>query len=238
MLVGTLPLFLNSRRSKQTIHDEDSAVQRACKEGIYDFFETHLANGNIALGSNRKNADTERRPIDTVVIHHTSNRPGLRPERLSAIELVRLYAPYYAHPTRPEDQHLCREAICSGHARNGKQVFWPYHWIIRQNGRAERLLYDSEIGWHAGDWDVNCRSVAIALDNHYERSTPLLTELHSIADVIGRYYPGVTTARIVGHQEVNRKTLCPSELFRDAPGLKGWKSDLLRLVSAESRRAA
>jgi N-acetylmuramoyl-L-alanine amidase len=222
---------------RAAIQREGNDVQQECKRGIYEFFEAHLVQGDIALGTNRKNADAERKPIDTVVIHHTSNLPGLRPDRLSAIELLRLYAPYYFHPTQQEEQHLRGEAISSGHIRNGKQVFWPYHWIVRGDGTAERLLYDSEIGWHAGDWDVNCRSVAIALDNDYEHSSPSVTELRSVAAIIG-HYPGVPSAQIIGHREVNRKTACPSELFLNAPGQKGWKSQLLRLIYEQSRRAA
>jgi hypothetical protein len=222
---------------RATIQGESTEVHHEFKESVYHFFEYHLKRGDIALGADRNDADVERKLIDTVVIHHTSSPPGLRPERLSAIELVRLYAPYYAHPTRQEDGYLHGEAISSGHARKGRQVFWPYHWMIRKDGTAERLLYDSEIGWHAGDWAVNCRSIAIALDNDYEHSSPSLTELRSIAALVGQY-PHVSITRIVGHREVTRKTVCPSELFLDAPGRSGWKSRLLRLVSRQSRQAA
>src|SRR5216684_6425187 len=107
-----------------------------------------------------------------IVIHHTSNPPGLSPDRLSAIGLVRLYGPYFANPKSERDRWLQGQPIFSGHMRQNKQVFWPYQWIVRREGRAQRLLYDSEIGWHAGDWDVNCRSVAIALDNDYEETMP------------------------------------------------------------------
>jgi N-acetyl-anhydromuramyl-L-alanine amidase AmpD len=130
------------------------------------------------------------------------------------------------------------EPIGSGHLRNGKQVFWPYHWIVRKDGRAERLLYDSEIGWHAGNWDINCRSVAIVLDNDYEESLPSRTELFAVASIVTRHYPGVSIGRVLGHQEVNPRTACPSKLFLDAAGRKGWKSELLDLIALQSERAA
>lgn len=80
----------------RSIEDESTEVKSVCKTLLYNFFEFHLARRDIALSRKSENADTERQPIDTVVIHHTSSAPGLRPERLSAIELIRLYAPFFA----------------------------------------------------------------------------------------------------------------------------------------------
>jgi hypothetical protein len=212
-------------------------IRRACKERIYDFFEAHLKNGNIALRSNAIDSDRDRKPIDTIVIHHTGKLPGLTAERLSAIELVRLYAPYYAHPTQDADLHLCGESI-SGHVHNGKQVFWPYHWIVRRDGTPERLLRDSEIGWHAGNWDINCRSVAIVLDNDYRNSSPSVTEISAVTAIIERNYARVPLGRILGHREVNPKTVCPSRFFLDGSGRKGWKSKLLDQIALGSEQAA
>jgi len=225
-------------RFRETIKRESRNIRLACKETVYDFFEAHLRKGEIALGSNAIDADRDRKLLDTVVIHHTSNPPGMRSERLSAIELIRLYAPYYAHPTQGADRHLRGESISSGHVRNGGQVFWPYHWIIRHDGASERLLYDSEIGWHAGNWDINCRSIAIVLDNDYENSSPSGAELTAIASIIRRHYSGISLGGILGHQEVNPQTACPSALFLDSSGHRGWKSKLIDSVAAKSERAA
>lgn len=212
----------------RTIENESAEVKSVCKTLLYNFFEFHLVRGDIALGRKSKDADSERQPIDTVVIHHTSGAPGLRPERLSAIELIRLYAPFFA---AKKDQFPKGQPIYSGHLRNGNQVFWPYHWIIRTDGSAEQLLFDSEIGWHSGNWAINCRSVAIVLDNDYEHESPSIVELRGIATVIRQHCGEVPIARIVGHREVSSKTVCPSELFLDNPGRKGWKSTLLTLLA-------
>ncbi len=47
------------------------------KNEIYTFFEQEIAAGHVAFGATGKNFDAERQPIDTVVIHHTENRPGI-----------------------------------------------------------------------------------------------------------------------------------------------------------------
>jgi N-acetyl-anhydromuramyl-L-alanine amidase AmpD len=121
--------------------------------------------------------------------------------------------------------------IFSGHERDDKQVFWPYHWLIRNDGHAERLLSDSEIGWHAGNWDINCRSIAIALDNAYEKGRPSDLVLWAVAALIVNRYEQVPITRVLGHREVNERTTCPSELFLSGPAGKGWKNDLNRTLA-------
>jgi hypothetical protein len=216
----------------QSIENESAELKTACKTLLYDFFESHLIRDDIALSRKSEDADAERQPIDTVVVHHTNSASGLRLERLSAIELIRLYAPYFA---AKKNEFPKSQPIYSGHVRGGHQVFWPYHWIVRNNGNAERLLLDSEIGWHAGNWGINCRSAAIVLDNDYEHDSPSMLELHGVAAVIRKYYRQVSLTRIIGHREVNPKTVCPSELFLDESGRKGWKSTLLALVDRSKR---
>jgi len=220
----------------EQLRKEPVEVQQQCKKELYDFFERQLVEETITLGHDSNWFDADRKPIDMIVIHHTSNPPGMTQDRLSAIELIRLYAPYFAHPTSKEDAHLRGQPIFSGHERRGKQVLWPYHWIIRTDGRAERLLDDRETGWHAGDWNVNCRSVAIALDNDYEWSRPSDVELRSVAKLISSRYSSVPWARVVGHREVNSKTACPSNLFLGGVG-GGWKNDLAGYVIRQKHAA-
>ena len=221
---------------RRHLHDAPEYVRTHAKSRLYAFFEERLRNGGIALGSERS-ADTERKAIDTVVVHHTSNPPGMGTVRLSAIELIRLYVPYYLSPTAESDRPLRGSPITSGHLRDGVPVFWPYHWIIRTDGRVERLLQDGEIGWHAGNWDTNCRSVAIVFDNDYAWSRPSATELRAAARLISREYGRVPRDRILGHQEVNQNTACPSRLFLDGPRGLGWKYDLFDYLSLRAAAA-
>ena len=207
---------------KQWVDDD-----RESKENVLLFFEKHLGAGNIGLGQSGKEWDLERKPIDTIVIHHTHNPPGMTRERLSVEELLRLYAPYYFAPYDERDKSEQGKPIYSGHFRDGKQVFWPYHWIIRANGVTERLLLDSEIGWHAGNWETNCKSIAIVFDNNYENQRPSDIELKSAAELIRKQYPQIKMGNIFGHREVNLKITCPSNLFLNTNSRKGWKDDLL-----------
>jgi len=205
----------------------NEAKRRKLVYEVYRLFEDQLSANDIALGTEAGIWDTQRKPVDQIIIHHTSGTPGMTKNLLSAIELVRLYAPHYLNPTDINDKHIIGKPISSGHIRDGKQVFWPYHWIVRQNGSAERLLEDNEIGWQSGNWETNCRSVAIVLDNDYENKTPSSIELEAIAGIIKDNYSNITKQNILGHREVNPKTACPSNLFLSTDG---WKEKLLNLL--------
>ena len=209
-----------------SLHDKDKPAYEKLKEEIYDFFEEHLLKGDIALGESGEDWDVERKPIDTVVIHHTSNLSGLKESRLSAIELVRIYAPFYFSPYPEENLKIKGQPIWSNHLRDGKQVFWPYHWCIKEDGTAERLLRDNEIGWQAGNWEVNCKSVGICFDGDYEESRPSDLMLSAVAKLIKDNYHD---AKMIGHSEVNPQTTCPSRLFLSSKDRKGWKEDLLSM---------
>ena len=206
------------------LHDIDKSAYEIEKEKAYDFFEEGLREGHIALSATGKNFDAERATIDTVVVHHTSVAGDLSKDRLSGMGLIRLYAPQYADPKYEEDREIRKRGIYSGHFRNGKQVFWPYHWIIRKDGTCERLLEDREVGWQAGNWIVNCRSVGIVFDADYEVITPPAQMLQSLADVIKKHYPTVQKENIIGHCEVNKNTTCPSKHFTE------WKPILLGML--------
>jgi len=218
-------------------------VYEVVKEKIYDAFEEALLNGTVALGDEIGIWDTERVEVDQIILHNTSNPPGISRERLSAIELFRLYAPHYANPgsDRPITDG---KPISSGHVRGKNQVFWPYHWMIHMDGTASRLLSDAEVGWQAGDWLTNCRSVAICLDGDFENSYPNRGLIAAIARIICKRYRELferVTHRnqlgqiIRGHNEVKpeRMLTCPSALFLSKDGRRGWKEDLLDIVYEE-----
>lgn len=185
------------------------------KDQFYSHIERLLETKAIPLGNTGPDWDSERQPIDTVVIHHTHHQPGISWQRLNAIHLIRLYAQSYYSQQRSSP-------IYSHHVRDGHQVFYAYHWLVRMDGSAERLLNDTEIGWHAGNWATNCRSVAICLDNTYDDSQPTPEVLSSVAGLIHEWYPLVKRDRVLGHCEINQKTTCPGSTF-----IPSWKTSLI-----------
>lgn len=203
---------------------DDESVAKI-KDAAYGLAETALANHTLPLASDGEDFDEERRPIDTIIIHHSKNPPGLTPERLNAMHLLRLYGNYYATPPE-EAAHLKGQPVWSNHFYEDSQVFWAYHWLIREDGQSQQLLKNDYIGWHAGDWDVNTRSVAICIDNDLTESQPSEAAVAAIAAVIREHYPSVDPGNVKGHFEVNESTECPGQMFSEV-----WKPRLMQLLT-------
>lgn len=191
------------------------------KEKMYGLVEGALSKGTLPLASRGEDLDKERRPIDTVIIHHTKNQPGMTLARLNAMQLIRIYGMYYADPTDPQEKYFKGLPVWSNHFYGVKQVFWGYHWFIREDGKAERILEDHYVGWHAGNWNINTRSIGICIDDDLSHKSPSKPILTSIAEIIRQKYPSVSVERVLGHGEVNDRTLCPGDKFID-----GWKDEL------------
>jgi hypothetical protein len=208
---------------------KDSKELKDLTKQLRSFFEQALLAGKVALASEGPNLDKERKPVDTVVIHHTSSEPGERLSYMNAIQLLNIYAPYFANPTDPKEKFLKGQPLWSNHVQNGRAVFYAYHWLMRMDGSFERLLKDKQLGWHAANWDINTHSVAICLDNDYEHQDPPQEVLQKLAGFITKNYPGVAAENIIGHKEAakaaGKDTICPGGNFLD-----GWKSILLELV--------
>jgi hypothetical protein len=204
---------------------KDAQNKDNLKEEARDFFEEALIQNKVSLAETGPNLDEERLPIDTIVIHHTSGQPGYRLSRMNAVQLLNIYAPYYANPTMRGERNLKGRTIWSGHFLNGKPSFIGYHWLMRMDGTAKRLLEDNQIGWHAGNWDVNKRSVAICLDNDYENQDPSDETLHKLATFIKKNYPEVLPDKIIGHCEAREGTICPGSNFKNV-----WKTKLLKYL--------
>jgi len=215
--------FLREARHLEKNSDKKS-LDKFRKDSRH-FFEKQLQEGNIALGQTGPNLDAERKPVDTIVIHHTSHKPGYRLSYLNAVQMLVIYAPYFTNPTVTGEESLKGQPLWSGHFRNGQQVFWGYHWLMRMNGTFEKLLNDEQLGWHAGNWKINRRSVGICLDNDYEGQDPTKAVLKELAEHIKRFYPGVKMENIIGHCEAREGTTCPGTHFLDT-----WKSELIKYL--------
>ncbi len=209
----------------------DNPQLKAFRNQVYELVEELLESKAIPLAEEGPDLDSERRPVDTIVIHHTEEAADMRLGKLSAIGLVRQYARQYLSDN-VLGKHVRGEPMWSGHFRNGEMVFFAYHWLIRANGVAERLLEDRYIGWHAGNWDVNTRSVGIALSGNYENGTPPITQIEATARVIREYYAHVAKSGIVGHREVTEGITCPGADF-----LEEWKEKLINAALFRDKSA-
>ena len=213
-----------ARRSSKQLKEDKEQLNQFHKT-VRHFFERALVDNQVSLAATGPNLDVERKAIDTVVIHHTSHTPGYRLSYMEAVHLLNIYAPYYANPTIVGEESLKGQPVWSNHRRAGRQTFIGYHWLMRMDGSFERLLDDDQIGWHAGNWDINCRSIGVCLDNDYEQSDPGPETLKKLAAHIKRHYPNVASNGIIGHCEARVETICPGTNFIDS-----WKTKLVELI--------
>src|SRR5579884_865982 len=111
----------------------DNLQLKAFRNQVYELVEELLESNAIPLAERGQDLDQARRPVDTIVIHHTEEAPDMSLGKLSAIGLVRQYARQYL-----SDDVLGRcvrgEPIWSGHFRNEAMVFFAYHWLVRPDG--------------------------------------------------------------------------------------------------------
>lgn len=195
------------------------------KYKVREYFEQRLLEGKVALAESGPNLDEQRKAVDTVVIHHTSNDQAYTLPKMNAVQLLNVYIPYYLDPKVLNERSLKHQPVWSNHFHEGKQVFYAYHWFVHQDGSIQRLLDDEKIGWHAGNWDINCRSVGICLDDDYSNKDPDRETLRRVARIIKENYSHIPASNIVGHRQVNQKTTCPGNNFEN-----GWKQELIELL--------
>ncbi len=196
---------------------DKEALERfdAEKRRLRELFMKLYDEDRIAFGSEGLDLDKDRQPVDTLVVHHTAGNPDVPWQYINMQHLFSLYIPMYLEQKR----RYYGQPIWSNHFLDGKMVFCGYHYLIWHDGRTEHILNDSQIGWHAGDWDVNKRSVAICFVGNLTDSTPTEEAMEAANRIISQY----PNTRILGHREVMNKTECPGNLFL---GENGWKNRL------------
>ncbi|MEV0242626.1 N-acetylmuramoyl-L-alanine amidase [Streptomyces sp. NPDC050674] len=137
-----------------------------------------------------------------------------------------------AHPLRYVVIHVAQTTFSgtlSVFRDPGKKV--SAHYVVRSSdGRVAQCVRESDIAWHAGNWDYNTRSIGIEhegwvdrpgyfTDAMYERSARLT------AAICARYGIPRNRAHIIGHHEV------PGSDHTDPGRHWDWKR-YLRLVTS------
>lgn len=183
----------------------------------------------LAAGPEKHDFDTEREPINTIVIHHTEGKPETDLDDLNSLGFLRQYtADFMAGTVLGKD--VTGKAVGSGHFMDNRQVFYAYHWLVTQDGQAFRLLDDAYIGWHAGNWNVNKRSIGIALAGNFDKVAPSENEINGLATLINSQYAFVEPQKIIGHYETNFKKSCPGETFANE-----WRQTLFDKLTPSTR---
>ncbi|MFD8116365.1 N-acetylmuramoyl-L-alanine amidase [Streptomyces microflavus] len=144
----------------------------------------------------------------------------------------------YTVPSHPSERRIDRVVI-----HVAQQMFTPTigifrdpakqvsaHYVVRSgDGHVAQCVREQDISWHAGNWDVNTRSIGIEHEGWVDRPeyfTPVmyLRSARLTADICERHGIPKDRAHIIGHHEV------PGSDHTDPGVLWDWEL-YLRLVS-------
>lgn len=174
--------------------------------------------------------DADRRPFTTIVVHHSATGNDTTTDQIEDIQKDRLYAPRYRSESKsPFVKGL---PVHSGHVINGKERFIGYHHLVYSDGKVTTELsslvkikdtwHIDHVGWHAGNWVVNCSSVAICLIGDFSEREPPEAQLRATAGLIVHYRTFNPKATVTSHGD-HAKTECPGKTW------PSWKKKLQAL---------
>jgi len=160
---------------------------------------TGLISGARFLASPHHDARPAGTGIDLLVIHGISLPPG----EFGGPWIEQLFM-----GTLPKDAHPYFKDIAA--------LKVAPHLLIRRDGMLQQFVPFHERAWHAGASNYQgreaCNDFSIGIEIEGDDTTPYAAAqypvLASISAALMRAYPGVTTARIVGHSDIapGRKT--------------------------------
>ena len=227
-LLETNPLWYQDKRIVEYIKLFDKEKLTRSEKSLKNDFKKLLKSTNFYIGDKGYNWDQWRLPIEYAIIHHASSAPTISLRELNILGL-RLYIQQYLTDNDVKDQPLY-----SGHYWYGKtkakenMTFVSYHYLIRPNGKVIQLVDDTAHLWHAGNLEINRKSIAIAFAGKFIDKEPTTKALNSAAKIIKDHKIG--REKVLGHCEVmnrgsQKETICPGNTF-----MRIWKSKLTDLL--------
>nr|BFE80916.1 hypothetical protein GCM10020093_035170 [Planobispora longispora] len=107
--------------------------------------------------------------------------------------------------------------------RNPRYLSW--HFTLRSgDGRIAQHLRAQDVGWHAGNWDVNSRSIGLEHEGYLAKGGAWYTEAmyrasaKLVRHLAGKYRVPLDRAHIVGHDNVPGTTRATVRGMHTDPG--------------------
>lgn len=225
-LMKTDPLWYQNTEIKQLFMLIDKKALDRNEKSLKRNFKELLKKTSFYIAETGYSWDQWRLPIEYAVIHHTSSSPTISLRELNILGL-RLYVQQYL-----KDKDVRDQPLYSGHYWHGKNktkenaTFVSYHYLVRPNGKVIKLVDDSAYLWHAGNLEINRKSISIALAGKFLDKEPTNEALESVVAIVKNH--GIGKNEVFGHTEVINKdilgeTVCPGNTF-----LEVWKNSLIK----------
>lgn len=227
-LIETDPLWYKNEEIVRCLSVFKKEKLNRYEKSLKNDFKEILKTSNFYISKTGYNWDQWRQPIECAVIHHTSSSPTISLNELNALGL-RLYIGQYL-----KDNDVKGQPIYSGHYWFDKHhikenmTFVSYHYLVRPNGKITQLTDDSAFLWHAGNLEINRKSIGIALAGKFIDKEPTEEALRSVAKIIREH--NIAKEFVFGHKEVIKneilgETECPGNSFTES-----WKNRLVTLI--------
>ena len=162
--------------------------------GIILFLFNGCGGGARSVGSDSSLLGGVRRPITTIVVHHTAGMASNDIRRVSA-EISRLHKRKFRKMGKSAGLHVA------------------YHYLITPNGRVWKVRDPDDIGHHAGNWSVNKRSLGICLVGDFSKHRPTKVQVQSLDTLVRRLQKERRIKSIIPHSYC-RATLCCGEYLK------------------------
>ena len=147
-----------------------------------------VGNGSSLLGG-------VRRPITTIVVHHTAGMASNDIRQVSA-EISRLHRRKFRQMGKSAGLHVA------------------YHYLITPNGKVWQVRDPDDIGHHAGNWNVNKHSLGICLVGDFSKHRPTKAQVKSLDTLVRRLQAERQIKRSVIPHSYCRATLCCGEYLK------------------------
>lgn len=187
--------------------------------------------------------DAERSEFKRIIIHHSDTRPpDATPQQIESFT-AQLYLKRYQLDEKAaggNDPYVRWLPEHSNHVVNGKQRQIAYHHLIYPDGRLTTELqplvkingkwFVDMVGWHAGNWGINCESIAICLIGSFQDRDPSDKAIRALVGLI-TYYREFNPKVVVEPHSDHKQTDCPGntwEYWSDKLGLGPAKGAVIK----------
>ncbi len=122
----------------------------------------------------------------------------------------------------------------NGNYFKNNEVETSAHYFV-DDTTVVRSVADKNIAWHAGDWDVNCRSIGIEIAGSTKECTGrTLENVIELTKKLMKKY-NISKERVIRHYDANGK-LCPAFWCGSTEKDKLWKEQFLNKLDDKVER--
>ena len=163
------------------------------------FLVVVLVVGIFFVGCARKGTsllDGVRRPITTIVVHHTAGQSSNNIDRVAS-DISRLHQKRFRTMRKSAGWHIA------------------YHYLITPDGKVWETRSPNDVGHHAGNGTVNRCSLAICLVGDFSKHRPTRAQVQSLDSLVQSLRQERRITAVIPHSYCKATLCCGKYLKRE-----------------------